>query len=184
MPRPPGYEDTELRKAVAENRTYSDVLRALGKKMGGGNHAYLRRRVLRLGLDTSHFVGSAWNNGTHHIGGPEKKRWQEVLVKSGKDRREGAVRLRRAMIESGIPYMCVGCGLTGTWKGKPLRLQINHRNTDPFDNRRKNVEFMCPNCHSQTEAWSGNMGLTDVLTDARQHSARRKRRREVNGSAG
>lgn len=79
------------------------------------------------------------------------------------NRRQHAVKLRRALIESGRDYKCCCCNNSGNWLGKELRLQVNHKNGNWLDNRPENLEFICPNCHSQTEGWSGNKGRTSVV---------------------
>lgn len=63
--------------------------------------------------------------------------------------REKAARLRRAMIESGIEYKCVACGISDVYNGMSLVLEVNHKSGDWLDNRIANLEFRCPNCHSQ-----------------------------------
>jgi len=47
---------------------------------------------------------------------------------------------------------CLGCGLN-SWLGKKLTLELDHKNGDHSDNRRKNLRILCPNCHSQTPTY-------------------------------
>lgn len=54
-----------------------------------------------------------------------------------------------------IEYKCAGCGNDGEWNGKELSLQLDHINGINNDNRLENLRFLCPNCHSQTETFSG-----------------------------
>jgi DNA-binding CsgD family transcriptional regulator len=49
---------------------------------------------------------------------------------------------------------CAKCGLD-SWRGAPLSLELHHINGDRNDNRLVNLEFVCPNCHSQTENFAG-----------------------------
>ena len=53
----------------------------------------------------------------------------------------------------------VACGLT-SWRGKPLALALHHINGDRLDNRLENLALLCPNCHSQTDNFSGRNGRT------------------------
>lgn len=53
-------------------------------------------------------------------------------------------------------YKCENpeCGLS-EWHGKPISLQIHHINGDHHDNRLENLQFLCPNCHAQTDTYAG-----------------------------
>jgi DNA-binding CsgD family transcriptional regulator len=66
--------------------------------------------------------------------------------------------LKRRLIKAGLKQdRCERCGI-GEWQGKPLSLQLHHKNGDGSDNRLRNLEFLCANCHSQTETWGGRNG--------------------------
>jgi len=63
--------------------------------------------------------------------------------------------LKRHLLNAGIKLnVCECCGLTG-WRGKPISLALHHVNGDRLDNRVENLQFLCPNCHSQTENYAG-----------------------------
>lgn len=49
---------------------------------------------------------------------------------------------------------CEECGLT-EWLGRPLSMALHHVNGDGRDNRLENLQLLCPNCHSQTDNYSG-----------------------------
>ncbi len=53
-----------------------------------------------------------------------------------------------------IPYKCNECGLS-EWNNKKIVLELNHINGDSWDHRKSNLEFLCPNCHSQTHTFRG-----------------------------
>jgi hypothetical protein len=63
--------------------------------------------------------------------------------------------LRRALIETGVPYRCALCDLSNIWQELPLTLHVDHISGDFHDNRIENVRFLCPNCHAQTPNFAG-----------------------------
>ena len=63
--------------------------------------------------------------------------------------------------------------MTGEWPA----LQVDHKNRDFLDDRAENLQFLCPNCHSQTPGWCGSKGLAEVETAALRNRVARKNRR-------
>jgi Zn finger protein HypA/HybF involved in hydrogenase expression len=49
---------------------------------------------------------------------------------------------------------CNHCGIN-SWNGKPITLELEHKDGNHSNNQRDNLEAICPNCHSQTETWRG-----------------------------
>jgi hypothetical protein len=147
-------DDATLRRLVAESYSVKEVMQKAGYAPAGGSHAALSRRIKQLKIDTSHF---AWRPNRS---GSRRKTAAEILIVlppgSFRGRPE---QLRRALLEVGRSYKCAECGLPPVWRGKPLRLQVEHINGDRLDCRAENLCFMCPNCHTQTETYARYNGM-------------------------
>ena len=79
---------------------------------------------------------------------------KRVLCKS--QDRKSSQSLRRVVLSSNLlDYVCSLCGLGPKWNGKPLTLQLDHISGDPSDSTIENLRFLCPNCHTQTETYTG-----------------------------
>lgn len=51
-------------------------------------------------------------------------------------------------------YRCVVCGIS-EYNGMPITLQVDHIDGNPGNHFPSNVRLICPNCHSQTDTYSG-----------------------------
>jgi 5-methylcytosine-specific restriction endonuclease McrA len=145
------YSRALLEPIVKDCTSTSEVMRRLGLALSGGTNSYLKRLFKKLNIDTSHFLGQASNRGKTD---PKKITFQDVLVYDRLNgRRENVYRLKRALLESGVPEQCSECGLPPEWNGKSIVLQIDHKDGNGVNNSPYNVRFLCPNCHSQTETF-------------------------------
>jgi hypothetical protein len=172
------YTREVLQEAVQACYSVAAVLRKLGVAQAGGTHAHISRRIKAFGIDTSHFLGQAANQGPWHKG-PRRLPWQEVLVLRASGKRQKAHVLRRALLEIGREYRCAGenCGLRDEWLGRRLVLHVNHKNGNWLDDRPENVEFLCPNCHSQTANYCGSKGYAELTSIGKWCREYRKRKK-------
>jgi hypothetical protein len=51
-------------------------------------------------------------------------------------------------------HCCERCGRS-RWLGEPIPIELHHVNGNRFDNRLKNLQLLCPNCHALTDNHAG-----------------------------
>ena len=56
-------------------------------------------------------------------------------------------------------FTCNHCKISQIWNGKEITFELEHIDGNSYNNERKNLEVLCPNCHSQTSTYKGkNVG--------------------------
>lgn len=147
---PQKYTEAQVRVAVQQSTSIQGVLDFLGIRYRSGEAwRMIKEYVGRYNLDTSHFKRGMKGKVSNSKSPPEV-----VLVHTPDTKyRQNTLRLRRALLETGVPYACE-CGQGPEWKGRKLTLQVDHRDGNWRNNTKQNLRFLCPNCHSQTETHS------------------------------
>lgn len=98
--------DDEITDAVRISRSLAQVLASLEIRRGG-NQARLKRRIERLGLDTSHFLGQGWRRGTNWAPVPAAPLDELLIV----GRTVHSSNLRRRLIHEGLKQESARCGV-------------------------------------------------------------------------
>ncbi len=142
--------DEEFKEMIARNHSWCACAREIGLSPNGSNaKIQLKKRVEELKCDISHF---SQTYDAHNASA--KYSLEEIMVENSTY--QNITKLKERIIrEDIIPYKCAICGNNGEWNSQKLVLQLDHINGKHFDHRKENLRFLCPNCHSQTETFSG-----------------------------
>ncbi len=129
----------------------AEVIKAAGLNPVGANYRAFDILVQKWNVDTSHFSGQSHLKGKTHNWSP-KIALKDILVK---DSTYQSNKLRKRLIEEKVlEERCNRCYNT-SWMGNKIPLELEHINGNKFDNRLKNLELLCPNCHAQTSTYRG-----------------------------
>lgn len=137
------YTIDELDASVQSSQCWSDVCRYLRISVCTHNINRTRELCKTNNINTTHFNVALTRQRN-------KVLWthETLFVKDCDIPRSS---LRPVLIRWGeYTGKCAECNSPDVWNGKPLTIEIDHVNGDHRDNRRENLRWLCPNCHSQT----------------------------------
>ena len=146
-------DDETFKTLVKNNTTWINLVQVCGyTRFSHDMKKKMAMRIEKLGLDTNHFDKSS----TQMI--PSDK----VFVVDSDYHDTGSIK-KRLLTDFNFPYECAGCQNQNftkcdgvlIWKKQKIVLQLEHKNGINNDNRLENLEFLCPNCHSQTSTYAG-----------------------------
>ena len=143
------YDTLKFKKSVSESKSIRECLIKMSLSPYGGNYRVFKKKIKELNLSTDHFLGQGWNknNSPADIKDIEKYFNNEIPITSYK--------LKCRILKDGIkPNKCESCGLD-TWMGKPIPLEVHHKDGDRSHNELSNFELLCPNCHAFTDSYRG-----------------------------
>ena len=132
----------EILQWIEENQSKAFMARQLGC-----NPKTITNILQKMGIEYS---GNKAGKGFHKEKG--KTNLEEYLATSA-DIQSNKVRIK--LLEGGYKeHRCECCGLT-EWIGKPIPLELHHKDGDRHNNTIDNYELLCPNCHAFTESYRG-----------------------------
>jgi hypothetical protein len=146
-----GYDEGKLIEAIKICYSLRQVLRQLGLAEAGGNYFTINKKIKELGLDITHFTGKGHLKGKRNTWVP-KIPLEEILIENSMYG-GGTNKLKKRLLDDGqFDRKCYNCGGT-EWCGKPIPIELEHKNGNKFDNRIENLTLLCPNCHALTPTY-------------------------------
>jgi len=141
----------EFKVVVSECHSIYEIVDKLGySKTSGSMAKIVKQRISTENISTDHFK----RKNVNQVGGKPVYSLDEILVENSFY--TNIYRLKIRLLSGKVlDYKCSICQNDGMWCGNPLTLQLDHINGIPNDHRIENLRFLCPNCHSQTETFSG-----------------------------
>lgn len=131
------------KKLIEESFSFREVCLKAGIAVTTGNYDTLKRLVERENIDTSHFKRVSHNS----VSGLTLDDYLQNKHKIG------SFKLKNKLIKAGLKKeICECCGNT-EWMGKPIPLQLHHKDGNKNNNNLDNLVMLCPNCHSFTDTW-------------------------------
>jgi hypothetical protein len=135
--------------AASNSQSLRELCIKLGVSNAGASPAVVRQHAVKFGIDISHMSTKRTKGGKYWS---TVKIPNDTLFTSNSASRTDTVKTR-ILKDNLIKYECAVCNNGGVWQGKQLVLQLEHKNGISNDHRLENLEFLCPNCHTQTSTW-------------------------------
>ena len=147
------FSKEEFINIIQNSNSYAECCRKLGySDRGSHGSEAIKKRCKELNIQISHFNQSGKSNSKRY-------NLDDILVENSTYANISRLKIR-LVAEKKLEYKCAICGNEGIWNNQPLSLQLDHINGKHLDHRLENLRFLCPNCHSQTDTFSGKNKTT------------------------
>lgn len=158
--------ENQFQDLLNTSSSFVDILIKVGLDPYNGNHKTLNHRIKEGGFDISILEKNRKKNQEMHMKSLHKRKTyslEDILVENSN---YGSHHLKQKLLSKNIlENKCYSCNNKGEWCGKKLSLQLDHINGINNDNRLENLRLLCPNCHSQTETFSGKRHKVNNLCE-------------------
>ena len=137
------YTKEIIADAVAKSLSWSETCRYLKKESNirTGFQTYIKRKAQVFEIDYSHFVGQYQYNGAYHKTRPI----EDYFL--GKANITSDTLKKRLIQENFKQSQCEKCGLS-CWMGEKIPLELDHIDSNHFNNSLENLKILCPTCHA------------------------------------
>lgn len=126
--------------------TVSEALIKLGFLSTGG-HKGLRKLIKDYLEETGTYKGKSVRKGS--VG---KRKSDDIFFSNGQSKRSTWA-VRNALFNRGLKEKKCECCKNTEWNGKPIPLEVHHKDGDKYNNELENLEILCPNCHYFTDTY-------------------------------
>lgn len=147
------FSKDELQDMLNSSSTLTDFGEKLGySRKGNSGIAAAKKCIAKFGLDCSHIrsIRNMKNGKNANYGRIDMNKFKKRSSCEKKPKRQSI----RANLINIRGNRCENCGLE-EWLGKPIPLQLHHKDGDGWNNELANLELLCPNCHAMTDNWCG-----------------------------
>lgn len=133
--------DDELAETIKRAKSWADFCRIIGIKPLSGSQSHLKKRCIKIGnMSWDHF------NPKSGKGIPRIK--NDINLYLTNQITIGSSILRKRLIsESFKQNSCEICGLS-EWLGEDIPLELDHIDSNHFNNKIENLQIVCANCHA------------------------------------
>lgn len=146
------YTEQDLRIAVENSLSISEVCRKVGIRPVGGNYKTIKNKLKEFNIDYSHFTGQGWNVGDRYKQIKITIPTIDLLVENSI---YGSYKLKNRLLKDGLKKHICECCKSIEWMGVSIPLELHHIDGDNTNNKFENLTLLCPNCHSFTDNYRG-----------------------------